>query len=398
MKKSPNLSFRPHSVFLNYFLLVCRAEVFVVVFLALWLLLQLLIILSFGVALGGDSSRYIESGLALTQGGELAARSAPYLSYIGIIALSFWLGVELYGVVIFQVFIAAVALWAVFDLARSVAGAWAGFFAMLPVATFFDYFQWHRYIFTDSFSASLTVITVWLLWKMVSTRKSFFYFAVLPILLVGALMRPNGWLMLFLAVFVVSVTHFSTLKGRFSAIAAGFFLILSMITLTPSYHQSLSAEMPANQTLRGMVVWGAEETYLDMPQVELKETGYRGVVQYALTYPASYVNLMTHRAAWHVVKYRPWFSNVHNAYIIAYIIPVYFFAVWGVVCFFRHPVILMCVLTFLLKMSLVMITFANWEGRFSLYAWPLVSVCFGVGFSLFLTRLPFLSRFRFVRQ
>ena len=335
-----------------------------------------------GVALGGDSARYIESGVAFFEGGELNSRAAPYLTYIFLVGLSDWMGAGLTGVVILQLIAAAAALWFVFDLGRSVGGEWVGFWAALPVATFLDFTQLHLYILTDSLSASLTVFSVWLLYQCLTKRGWWIYPVLLPTLAAGALLRPNGWLVMLLAIIVIAIIISSKWIVRSLIAAGGVIALLLVIPLTPSFSVSLDAESPASQVLEGRVIWGAEQTYKDMPAVDLSAPGYSGVLEYAITHPAAYFGLMARRVGWELVGARPHFSAKHNAYIALYLVPVYFFAFIGLMRYWRYPAILLSISTFALHMGLVAITFADWSGRFLTYAFPLLCVCFGAGVSL----------------
>lgn len=349
--------------------------------LAIWATIQVASFMLGGVALGGDSARYIESGVALFEGGELNARAAPYLSYIFLVGLCDWLGAGLTGVVILQLIAAAAALWFVFDLGRSVGGEWAGFWAALPVATFLDFTQWHRYVLTDSLSASLTVLSVWLLYQCVIRRGLWVYPVLLLTLAAGALLRPNGWLVVLLAIVVIAFVVSSNWVARSLTAAGGVIALLLVISLTPSFSVSLEAESPASQVLEGRVIWGAEQTYKDMPAVELSAPGYSGVLEYAVAHPAAYISLMANRVGWELAGVRPHFSTKHNVYVLLYLMPLYLFTVIGLIRYWRHPVIILSIFTFALHAGLIAITFADWSGRFLTYAFPLLCVCFGAGVS-----------------
>lgn len=344
-----------------------------------WILIQVYGAVYGGVALGTDSPRYIESGLALFSSGALDTRAAPYLSYIFLVGISDWLGFGLLGVVIIQLFAAAAALWFVFDLGRSVGGEWAGFWAVVPVATFLDFTQWHHFILTDSLSASLTVCCVWLLYRSYAGSVWWPYSLLLPLLMAGALLRPNGWLVVLLAIVAIAFSLSSTWTLRGLIAAGGVIILLLVVPLTPSFSVSLDAESPANQVLEGRVIWGAEQTYKEMPAAQVDSPGYMGVVQYAIVQPAAYVGLMASRVGWEMAGVRPHFSLAHNVYVALYLMPIYFFSLIGIVRYWRHPVVVLCGFAFVLHMALVAITFADWSGRFLTYAWPLLCVCFGAG-------------------
>jgi 4-amino-4-deoxy-L-arabinose transferase-like glycosyltransferase len=296
-----------------------------------------------------------------------------------LVGISDWLGFRLWGVVIIQLIAAAAALWFVFDLGRSVGGEWAGFWAAVPVATFLDFTQWHHFILTDSLSASLTVSCVWLLYRSYAGSVWWPYFFLLPLLTVGALLRPNGWLVVLLAIVAIAFSFSATWLVRGLTAAGGAMILLLVVPLTPSFSVSLDAESPANQVLEGRVIWGAEQTYKEMPAAQVDSPGYIGVIQYAIAQPGAYVGLMASRVGWEMAGVRPHFSLAHNAYVGLYLVPIYFFSLISIVRYWRHPVVVLCASAFALHMGLVAITFADWSGRFLTYAWPLLCVCFGAG-------------------
>ena len=353
----------------------------------IWLAFQVVGLMIAGIQFGTDSPRYIDSANALITGVEMDSRAGPYLGYIFLVSLFQWAGLGLAGVIGFQLLFALVALWAVFDLARNLAGSsWAGFWAALPVATFLDFTQWHRYVLTDSISASITVIGAWMIWRTAQQRRPMLYFAVLLFLVFGALVRPNGWLMVMVALLTWSLTHWPKTHQRLISALASVVIMVVVVPLTPSFSVSVDVESPAQQLLEGRVGWGAQETYRDMPQMQIHETGYGGVLKYGMSYPIATAALMMERVAWEMAKVRPYFSLQHNLYILAYLVPIYLLVAAGVWALFRSPLTYFILGIFGLHMALVAVTFADWDGRFLLYSWPLLCVLAGSGLTLMFRR------------
>src|SRR4051812_19287452 len=71
-----------------------------------------------GVALGGDTPRYVGGGDALFHGDGLDGRQALYAGYIVLVGLIRFAGLGLSGVVVAQILLAVAGTAAVFALAR----------------------------------------------------------------------------------------------------------------------------------------------------------------------------------------------------------------------------------------------------------------------------------------
>ncbi len=348
---------------------------------ALWLMVQLFQLMCGGVLMGSDSDRYIFSAQQLALGGEMAPKAAPYLGYI----FTVWLidqvlGFGLVGVVCFQLGLSVLSVGLAHRLLVREAGhAAAGLFLVLMFG-FPDFVQWHRYLLTDSMSASLVLLGSCLIYQAIQTRKLGQYVLTLLVIGLGATVRPNGWLLFIPLIVCVSWVEFKTWK-RILAMLLGAVLLILLVMASPQFKASVGAEKPAQQLLEGRVIWGAQETYLQMKPETLASDGYGGVLEYAQMHPIATAELMLKRVFWELVKVRPYYSTLHNIVIAVVLIPVYWLAVLGMVrC--RSTLFHLMLAVFVLHMALVAITFADWDGRFFMHAYPTLVLMAAWGFSL----------------
>jgi len=347
--------------------------------LGLWLLFQIFQVMSGGVLLGSDSERYIFSAQQLAQGGEMAPKAAPYLGYIGAVWLfQHALGLGLVGVVCFQLMLSLVSVALAHRILLREAGHTAAGIFLILVLAFSDFVQWHRYVLTDSMSASLVLIGACLIYQAAHIRRLWMYSLTLLVIGFGAMVRPNGWL-LFLP--LISYWSWIEFKGfqRLLAMVLGVLGLTVLVLLSPQFKTSVDAEKPAQQLLEGRVIWGAKDTYLQMQPKQLGSDGYAGVMEYAIAYPAQTAYLMSKRVLWELAKVRPYYSSVHNIYILVFMIPIYVLMTLAcLLCRSRLMYLLMA--TFSLHLALVAITFSDWDGRFLMHVYPVMAMLAGLGF------------------
>jgi len=76
---------------------------------------------------------------------------------------------------------------------------------------------------------------------------------------------------------------------------------------------------------------------------------------------------------------RPFYSTRHNVAAAVLLIPLYLFAAIGYARGWRVPLVRLCAAVTVLHLGLVGLTFANWDGRFFLYVYPLFALVAAAG-------------------
>lgn len=334
-----------------------------------------------GVGLGADTARYVDGAARLLDGAPLAGKQANYLSYIGLLAAAEAVGGGLPLVVAVQVAFGGLAVLAAWDLGRSLGGPIAGGFAGAVLALNPALVQWHRFVLTDSLYISCLTLSVWAL-----VRVRLRPLRLLPVLPLAALLtftvllRPNGWLLVPLAILYL-FHRAGVTRGRM--VTVGVLLLTGLVSaaaLVRPLRRAVDAESPATMLTRGVVVWGYTPWELDMPgeAITPAEPWTRGI-DYAFRHPLATARLVAARIGACLAHVRPYWSTRHNFAAAAALIPFYLLALTGWLRVRRASDAKLIAAAMLAHVLLVGLTFADWDGRFLLHVLPLMGVFAGVG-------------------
>ena len=90
---------------------------------------------------------------------------------------------------------------------------------------------------------------------------------------------------------------------------------------------------------------------------------------------AEFIKIFILKIFWLLARVRPYYSDLHNYYLIFFNLFIYFGFIYGFIKRPRKNFAINMILTFVLySMVLVGLTFADWSGRFSLYFLPLIMI------------------------
>jgi 4-amino-4-deoxy-L-arabinose transferase-like glycosyltransferase len=335
-----------------------------------------------GVRFGGDSPLYVQSADRLIQGEPLQPELRSRLCYIALVALARASGLGLGSVVLVQVLVAGLAACALYDLGRRLGGPWAGLLAAALSAANPDVVRWHAYILTDSLYISAVPLAVWCIFTARGRRARL---AAAVLVLAAALLRPNGWLLVLVA---GSFWTGGLLKGRatrgvaLAALAAGF--VLAFFTLL-SFQPRLLTNPPDEMLRRGEVIWGYPPARLPMPPHPAREpAGLPGALGYALGHPLATARLAAARVGTELTHTRPFYSAAHNAALLVLLLPLYPCAAVGFFRTRRSPLTRLLGAVIVSHLLVQAVTYADWDGRFLLYVFPLIGVLGAAGAAAFL--------------
>lgn len=322
-----------------------------------------------GVRLGMDSSTYINDANALVGGELFGGRPGGWLAYKSLIALCKVLGVGLTGVVFLQLCVAAVAAAALFDIVRKLSDRNAGLVAAALVIVNPELARWHHYILTDSLYTSMLVITMWFIQRAKALRRSAFAIA-LAFIVLTALVRPHGWLLLPIA----TVYWFGGLVSR-PIVRAGAILIVAGLCLWAALqHPSVGANLPYHFTREGDLIHLSKDWTMPLPP----HPGGPDV-NYFVQHPFATSGLMLARIGVEAVFVRPHYSWGHNLAAIAGLLIVYPLAVLGFIRIRHNRFAWMLIIFMALHMAPIAIRGADWDNRYGDFILPLILVFAGCG-------------------
>ncbi len=335
-----------------------------------------------GVMFGGDTSRYTLGADRLLAGDGLDYRQRIYSGYVALVALADASRLGLDGVVVVQVLMAALAALALFDLGRHLAGRWVGLAAAALYVTSLDFTRftgWHAYILTDSSYTSAVAIATWAVHRAGLRRGWWFVVAGLLVLFAASL-RPQGWMLIPVAV-VYWVAPRVVGGWRRVAVASGVFAVFgAIVLLSPGLSASTADASPGRALRTGLVIYASADWRISMPREEpSRSRGWGDVAHYARRHPVASAKTAVARVAAEVAHVRPFYSAKRNAVIAIYLIPLYALALIGVVVAWRDQGVRLAATLVFLHLGLVMVFFADYDGRFLAHVLPLIGLLAALG-------------------
>lgn len=310
----------------------------------IWLTVQLGLFGYFGVRHGGDSGRYLGAPQELLAGNLPSGKSLSYLGYTAFVGVILSLGLGQAGIVGVQILFSGLAAYCLYRLAEIMYGKRVGYIAAFLFIVFLELPIWNVFILTDSLFISLPIMATYA-W----VRQKYFLAALLTGWIVA--LRPEGFvfalgLLTWLLYWLYQRRHWRWIAG----------IVLIGLLLTPVAwrvgKQFIAQEELSYHYSVGAVIWNYPPFYLSSP---------------------SFLKLAASKLIVEIAHLRPYHDSARNLLIMLVLFALYGLATLG----WRLPSKMPAakwVLTawFILKMVVVMITFADWTGRFLIHVLPVV--------------------------
>jgi len=332
-----------------------------------------------GIHHGGDTGRYLGGADHFLLGEALTGKAGAYIGYIVFVGILKLLGLGEAGIIAVQILVSAICVFALYDLGRRFAGESTGIIAASLYAINLDIARFTFAILTDSLYTSGLILSVYLTYRTMYTSRLWAVPAGLVVLFTASI-RPGGGLIIpiFAGFIFFSIFKKINLFYRFSL----FLLVVAVLIplfLGPM-KISYKAENPVEKLMSGYVIYGHHASRLEMPKGE-NVTGKNidSVYEYCIKYPASCLKLFLTRIMVFFKHTRPFYSFRHNLLILSTFLPLYALALLGFAFKIkeRHTWLVLFLLAF--QTVFVGLTFADWDGRFLTYIFPIITFFSAVG-------------------
>lgn len=244
------------------------------------------------------------------------------------------------------------------------------------------------YILTEMLFIDIVIIISYLI---VFYKRIYLPLIILLILVLISL-RPNGILYLFSILFC-SIFYFIKLKKYLYLIFYFVFILIlfvPIINLLNSYLVDLN--LIDGISNKGIIWgWSFEE---DKPcrvsclGVDFINENYKNnvidILKFIFKNFINFFKIFLLKVFWLLARVRPYYSDLHNYYILLFNILFYLGFVYGFTKRPKKSFSVNIIYTFiLLSITLVGLTFADWSGRFSLYFLPLIMIFSSYGILIF---------------
>ena len=341
-----------------------------------------------GVYYGTDSYTYINWTNDFLSGKDSILRWKSKFGYILFLVPFIYFDLHLVNVVLLQLFLTAFSAWCLYKITSKFYCKLSGIICVALFLLYYPLQMRNFYLLTEILFLDITIILAYLFVFFKKTYLPAIIFLIFALISI----RPNGIMFLFSIItcgffFLLKhkkYLHFSLLLGTLSI------LILPTINILNSY--MIDLDLIESISDKGVIWgWSFEKNQLCLTSclgVELINNNYQNnildIFKFIFVNFGEFLKIFFLKVFWLLLRARPYYSDLHNYYILFFNVIFYFGFIYG---FLKRPknnyaaqVILLYILY---AIGLVGLTFADWSGRFSLYFLPLIMVFSSYGILIF---------------
>lgn len=340
-----------------------------------WLISTIAYYFLFRIHTDLEAEKYIsEASNLLTNGKVSAPRFYFYFSTISVISLSFLLKTGYVGAIVMQCIVNLFAYLLFFKaLKKLFSHSLFPILIIIYLLSFWPYQSWIMFLYTESlFYSSILILTSVIIMCGFNGKN---FLLIILCLAFAIISRPLGILLVGSVIFSLFyyVNRFN--KVRSTLILFGFSitaywvinLILSTISdwyiLKPFVEENIICNFPTKGINKNLVL-----TNHDSPLYEL--------FYYISHNPTHFFSYILIKLKYFFLLYRSYYSTTHNAFLLLNIIPIYFFALIGII---KNTIIPTYVFVYLI-VSILFFTIAivlqcdDWHNRFVLSIFPIILI------------------------
>lgn len=356
---------------------VSRPERSISILFLIWIALQGILFLRYGVKTSVDSALYITNADDLLKGIFPQGRDVWYISYSIFLAGASLLGGN-HVAVLFQVLLSGVALYFLYRLTHKIT---KNEITSLLTCVFYigwiKIHQWNFFIYTESLFTSMSIISFA---GLVLSKSPKHYTYTFLIFLFTVFVRPTGIALLF-GVLVYGFAHFYHRVSRaawLSTMALGISLGLLLLNFVMKDYSFIDSYQ------KGEIIYPNINLGMQPPDeliIPARSTApLISFITFVFNNPVYFIKITTIKLLLFLGNAKPYFSLLHNGMIVGFLFPLYFFAITG----FRHFTTNRNEHYFIagfvmMQCAIVAFTSENWDGRFLIPILPFVFMLSAVG-------------------
>ena len=345
-----------------------------------------------GVKFGGDTYFYLGNAKEILNGEQSIFSYRSAYGFILLLLPFVYFDIPLVFLVLIQILLTALSAWCLYKISSKFFSKLSGILCAVLFLFYLPLLFLNFYILTDTLFLNLIIVLTYL---FVCFKKTYLPMIVLIALAVITI-RPNGILFLFS---IMICTFFFLINNKkylylslYSLVL--IILLLPIINILNSYIVDLNL---INSISNQGIIWGysfennssCSKSCLSVELInENFENNIIGIFKFISINFVSYLKIFLLKVFWLLFRARPYYSDLHNLYIIIYDIILYLSFIYGFIKRPRNNFSASVILLFiLLSIILVGLTFADWDGRFSLYFLPLIMIFSSYGLLIFIKKI-----------
>ena len=285
-------------------------------------------------------------------------------------------------VVISQIFLSLLSSLCIYKISTKLSSRFGGIICLSLYLFYIPIQVWNFYILTETlFICSIIFIVFFLI---------FFKKKYIPIIIIlfafTIFIRPHGIILIpsFFLAFVIWIYFRNNIMIFWVLIFATCVLLYPFILTLNLYLADTDIE---NLIANAGIIWGYEEmnNKLEFQISDNNNNNNNNIISLLIFLKNNIYILMSSflKKIWFFLsRIRPYYSDFHNFYLIIFNLIYYPLALYGMIKI-KSKKSLGVILIFILIISFTFtagLTFADWDGRFSLYVTPLIFIFSSVGF------------------
>lgn len=343
-----------------------------------WLLINGLLFYFSGIKYAIDTARFEAEADSWLNGQVQPSYHLWYSGYIALLFICKSMLHSIYPSIFFQCMFSLFATICFYrGLCTSLKNSTGAFIATLLVICYMPIQQWNTCLLTESIFISLVLLFVY---ALSLDKKSHKWLFVFLISILASAIRPNGGILLITCCMVYGIrsVHWNTLSAIL--FSAGTISILFLLhNFTSVFYQFLLNSFNTGEIICGYAYWTvpAKTTITD----DVSKGSITKIADLIFSNPVKSTQLFISRLLVLWADVRIYYSLIHNLFIGMYLTAAYAAAVTGFIQYrknlpeFAWASILYCGL----HSMLIMVTYADWDGRFLAPLLPVVFIWSGLG-------------------
>lgn len=332
--------------------------------------------IEFGYLTGGDSKRYIlgsEKILNL----EIPEKKS-YLGYMFYIAFFKYFNLNLTHIVYSQIFLTFLSSICIFKICEKLSSRYGGILSLTLYLFYFPLQIFNFYILTETiFICSI----IFIIFFIIFFKKR--YLPILVFLIIFTIsIKPHG--ILLIPSLFLSIIVWLYLNNSPKIFWVTIFIICALFYPTISILNIFLADTNIQSSIaKGWIIWGYEEINESNYKIYDKNNDLISLLIFIKNNIYLIINSFFKKVWFFLARVRPYYSEIHNLYIMIFNIIIYSLALIGLfkINYKKNIGVILIYILIVIFTLTTGLTYADWDSRFSLYIIPLFFIFAGVGFS-----------------
>jgi len=333
----------------------------------------------YGVALGGDSGRYIRAAqqILLTnfpnypEGIADINNAQGYMGYNLFLSLMFLLNLNFVSIAIVQVIISAIAGFCIFKIGSLLWNEKIGIISLIMFLFYPSIQIFNFYILTESLFINFIIIGFYIL-----IRNYKFSTIILGALFLcyTASIRPFGVIILPLIFIYLYMIALKFKKIKIIYFLTSLFILILIFTFLIIDQLVILLGVP-ELLLSGDIIWNYNSIKppYDLNSLPLNDMGAFDVVTYIFNYPWYFMSNFATKLFWFLLRFRPFYSDLHNIFLLGSSLFLYTFSIISFLNKNNKPEAVYFMIIFIIMLTItVLLTVVDWDARFSLPILPFI--------------------------